>query len=250
MGGVSAEWAKNGTDGTNRTDRNEKETDMRSLVRLVMALFCAGVFVGVSRGAELADGTLLFLENCSSVVERSTRGEIGHVALVFQDGGERYVYEATPAKVRRVTLASYLEDLARQNQRQDDEDQVRAFALAPKLAYSSNETARMRAYLDAQVGRRYSVKNYVRGKPYDGIHCAELASNTLNASGRYAFADCHRINPQTLYVGVARTHVRAERVVIPALEVQEPLSLRAGRRWGRWLTWCGWSWREAWLWLW
>jgi hypothetical protein len=200
-------------------------------VRLVLAVLCASVVVGVSHGAEFADGTLLFLENCSSVVERTTRGEIGHVALVFQDGGERFVYEATPAKVRRVTLANYYEDLAQQNQRKSDEDQVRAIAVAPKPAYTSEETSRMRVYLDGQLGRRYSVKNYVRGKPYDGIHCAELASSTLNASGRYSFADCHKINPQALYAAVAPTHLRVEQVVIPALEVQEPLRIRTARRW-------------------
>jgi len=223
---------------------------MRSLVRLVLALVGVGIFRAAGWGAELPDGTLLFLENCSSVVERSTRGEIGHVALVFQDGGERYVFEATPAKVRRVTLAAYNEELAQQNQRKADDDQVRAIAVAPKLAYSSNETARMRAYLDGQLGRRYSVKNYVRGRAYDGIHCAELASSTLNASGRYAFADCHKINPQALYAAVAPMHLAAERLTIPAVEVQEPLSSRAARRWGRWLTWCGWSCKEAWFWLW
>jgi len=223
---------------------------MRSLLRLVLTLVCVGIPGAIGWGAELSDGTLLFLENCSSVVERTTRGEIGHVALVFQDGGERYVYEATPAIVRRVTLTSYLEELARQNKRKSENDQVRPIAVAPKPAYTSEETSRMRAYLDGQLGRRYSVKNYVRGKPYDGIHCAELASSTLNASGRYSFADCHKINPQALYAAVAPTHSAAERLTIPALEVQEALSVRAARRWSRWLTWCGWSWREAWLWMW
>ena len=65
-----------------------------------------------------------------------------------------------------------------------------------------------------------------------------------------AAAARQKINPQALYAAVAPTHLAAERVVIPALEAQEPLSVRAARRWSRWLTWCGWSWREAWLWLW
>ncbi len=222
---------------------------MKSQLRLGLTLLCAGL-AAVGRAAELPDGTLLFLENCSSVVERSTRGEVGHVAIVFQDGGERWVYEATPAKVRRLTLADYYEELAQQNQRKSDDDQVRAIAVAPKRAYTADEATRMRTYLDAQLGRRYSVKNYVRGKPYDGIHCAELASSALNASGRYAFAECHKLNPQALYAAVALTHASVEPVVIPALELQEPLRTRATRRWSSWLTWCGWSCREAWLWLW
>src|SRR5438552_2622047 len=161
---------------------------MKWLLRPALAL----VFVaaaGASRAAELSDGTLLFLENCSSVVERATHGEIAHVAMVFGDDGERWVYEATPAKVRRVKLDDYLADLARSNQRRKGDDEIRALALQPWPEYTPEEAVKMRAYLDTQLGRRYSVKNYVRGKPYDGIHCAELTASTLNASGRYCFAD-------------------------------------------------------------
>ena len=63
------------------------------------------------------EGTLLFLENCSSVVEWSTRGEIAHVAIVISEGNAVYIYEATPAKVRRVTLDEYQTELARINRR-------------------------------------------------------------------------------------------------------------------------------------
>ena len=223
---------------------------MKSRLRLVVAFLCAGLAVAVSRGAELADGTLLFLENCSSVVERATKGEIAHVALVFRDGGEAWVYEATPAKVRRVTVNEYLSDLARLNNRRDEEGRIGVIALEPRTAYEPDELAKMRAFLDAQIGRRYSVKNYVRGKPYDGIHCAELASSTLNASGRYAFEECHKINPQALYAAVTPTHAAGERLAMPSVEVKEPWRTRAQRRWSGWMTWCGWSCKEAWLFLW
>jgi hypothetical protein len=219
-------------------------------LRLLVALFCAGLAVGVGRGAELPDGTLLFLENCSSVVERATRGEIAHVALVFQDGGQRWVYEATPAKVRRITESDYFVELARLNQRRDNDEDVRVLVVRPVPAYEADEITKMRAFLDEQLGRRYSVKNYVRGKPYDGIHCAELASNTLNASGRYTFEDCHKINPQALFAAVTPTHAAAELLTIPALEVREPWWTRTQRRWSGWMTWCGWSCKEAWLFLW
>src|SRR5438093_7258137 len=92
---------------------------------LVLILLTAAPRV---RAAELADGTLLFLENCSSVVERSTHGEIAHVAMVFGDAGQRWVYEATPAKVRRVKLEDYLIDLARSNERRKANDRIGVLA--------------------------------------------------------------------------------------------------------------------------
>src|SRR5262245_30105061 len=48
---------------------------------------------GAAETAPPADGTLIFLENCSSLVERATHGQIGHAALVFRDGDACYVYE-------------------------------------------------------------------------------------------------------------------------------------------------------------
>src|SRR5262245_5147994 len=222
---------------------------MKLWLRSVLALIIVG-FAANSHAAELPDGTLLFLENCSSVVERATHGEIAHVALVFGDQGQQWVYEATPAKVRRVRLDDYLIDLARSNRRRKEADEIRAFALRPDPEYVPDEVAKMRTYLDSQLGRRYSVKNYVRGKPYDGIHCAELTSSTLNASGRYAYADCHKIHPKALYQLVAETHAAPQRVALPDLEISEPWYVRFQRRSLGWMNWCGWSFREAWLFLW
>jgi hypothetical protein len=219
------------------------------LLRSAAVLVAVG-FAACSRAADLPDGTLLFLENCSSVVERATHGETAHVALVFADQSQRFVYEATPAKVRRLKLDDYLLELARSNQRRKERDQIGVLALRPRPEYTSDEAARMRAFLDSQIGRRYSVKNYVRGTPYDGIHCAELTASTLNASGRYAYTECHKINPQELYTLVAPTHAAAEQLAIPELEAEEPWWARFQRRSLGWMTWCRWSCREAWLFLW
>ena len=198
----------------------------------------------------LPEGTLLFLENCSSVVERTTHGKIGHVALVFQDGQAACIYEATPARVRHVTLEEYTAELARLNQRKGDDEQILAWVLTPQIAYEADEAAKMKAYLDAQLGRRYSVKNYVRGHEYDGIQCAELASSTLNQSGRYAFEDCFKINPQALYTAILPTHAAPQQLTIPPLAIKDPWSIRTQRRLSGWCTWCGWSCREAWAWCW
>jgi hypothetical protein len=221
---------------------------MKSL--LLYALLALNASPAASPDPPLADGTLLFLENASSVVEYATRGKIGHVALVFADGQDAYVYEATPGDVRRVQLAEYFTELARINQRRDEDEQVRVLALRPKQPYSAEEAARMRKYLDSQVGRRYSVRNYVRSRPADGIHCAELASTALNQSQRHAFEDCHHIHPQSLYTAMKPLSAAPLEVPIPPLAVQETWCVRAQRRTGQWFTWCGWSFHEAWSWCW
>lgn len=198
----------------------------------------------------LPDGTLLGLENASSVVERMTRGEIGHVALLFREGSTTWVYEATPAKVRRVSGDAYLQELARLNGSRGKTERMRVWALRPTAAYSAEEIGKMRSYLDAQVGRRYSVRNYVRQKPSDGIHCAELAASTLNQSGRYAFADCCKLHPQALYAALLSEHAAPQEIGIPAYEAKETWCARAQRWWAGRYVWCGWSLREAWLWCW
>ncbi len=222
----------------------------------------------------LADGTLVFLENCNSVVEYSTRGKIGHVALAFQEGSESWIYEATPAKVRRVGVEEYFAELARLNARRDADDKMRVWLLRPRVAYSSEESAKMRVFLDAQLGRRYSLRNYVRGKgdgPHsakvgpievqvvldtgetkssDGIHCAELASTTLTESGRYKFQEFHKIHPQALYNAVLATHEAPAELHVSAPDAQESWCVRANRRWGEYWTWCRWSCGEAWTFCW
>ncbi len=228
---------------------------------------------GATEASPPSDGTLIFLENCNSIVELTTRGEIGHAALVFHDDRVCWVYEATPGKVRRVTLADYYAELARINQRRDDDDKMRVWLLRPKTAYTAEEAATMRAYLDAQLGRRYSVRNYVRGKPGEvhsakvgplqvhvsvetgrnsagGIHCAELTSTTLNRSGRYAFENCHKIHPQALYAALLPSHAAPEELKLSPPKVKEPWCQRAQRRTAEWCTWCGWSCREVWAWCW
>lgn len=214
-----------------------------------LILAVAGLF-GSAAATDFSDGTLIFLENCSSAVELTTRGEIGHVALVFREGETSWVYEATPGKVRRVTWDDYYAELCRLNKRRDDDDALRVFVLRPQIPYTAGEVDKMRTFLDAQIGRRYSVKNYVRGKPYDGIHCAELASATLNQSGRYAFEHNHKIHPQALYTAVLASHAAPVEIAIPPPLVKEAWTLRTSRRWSEWWTWCGWSFREVWLFCW
>ena len=205
------------------------------------------LLVSLATSAEpLEDGTLLFLENCSSVVQRATHGNVGHVAIVMNEDHEMWVYEATPGKVRRLKADEYYTELSRLNARKNEEKQIRAFALRPEKPFTETERQAMRHYLGEQIGRRYSVKGYVRGEEVRGIHCAELASHTLNESGRYQWDQCYSIHPGRLQELVDPTYKEPVAVDLPPYETEETWCQRAQRRWEGIRTWCMWSCGEAW----
>lgn len=194
----------------------------------------------------LDDGTLLFLENANSVVKVATGGRIGHVAIAMSDEGKSWIYEATPDRVRRVSPETYQEELTRINAKRDDDKKVRMLALAPQKEYSAAEKAAMRNFLSEQIGRRYSVLNYVKDKDGPGIHCAELAGCTLNASGRYHFEQPRSIHPSRFHDLVEPTHRAAQIVPLPAFVAKETWCQRADRRWGEIWRWSCWGCGEAW----
>lgn len=193
----------------------------------------------------LEDGTLIFLENCSSIVERSTHGSVGHVAIVINEGSEPWLYEAIPGKVRHLKADDYFAELSRLNARKDEDKHIRAFALRPEKPFTAAERQAMQHYLEEQVGRRYSVQGYVRGKDGAGIHCAELASHTLNESGRYHWEHCYSISPSKLQEIVDPTYQEPVAVQIPMLTAEESWCERAQRRWDSIRNWCSWSCGEA-----
>jgi hypothetical protein len=203
-----------------------------------------------SASPEIGDGSLLFLQNCNSVVEFTTGNEIGHVALAFREGKETWVYEATPGKVRKVTLGEYEQELARLNARRGKREPIKMWVVSPQRKFDAAESTAMQEYLDEQLGRRYSVKNYVKGKPGDGTHCAELAANTLNKSGRFDLADCHTIHPAKLLTIIEPEYpTKLEYPIDPPAAV-EPWYIRWSRRCSESYSWCGWSCREAWSFCW
>ena len=121
------------------------------------------LLVSLTISAEpLEDGTLLFLENCSSVVQRATHGSMGHVAIVMNEEKEAWVYEAIPGKVRRLKADDYYAELSRHNSGKNEEQRIRTFALRPERPFTPEECLAMRYYLGEQIGRRYSVKEIGR----------------------------------------------------------------------------------------
>ena len=204
--------------------------------------------VVVSAIAAIPDGSLLVLRNSNKPVAVATDSQITHVAIVFNHGGTEWVYEATPAKVRQLRLAEYRRELGELNR--DRNQPVRVSVLEPKSPYSEAQVARMRTHVASQIGRRYSVKSYVRGKEFDGIHCAHLAAATLAASGRFQFAEPYAISPSELIAKIGPLH---KPPVSLAVETRETDANWCERSWATWFNygaWCRWACYESWSFCW
>lgn len=200
-------------------------------------------------GDPLPEGSLLFLENSHRLVERVTAGETGHVALIFHEENQPLVYEATPGEVRRIPLNEYLTEIARLNQDRQRREPIRIIAFRPVTPYRTEEIAAMRTFLEEQLGRRYSVKNYVTGKNGDGTHCAELAGNALLHSGVWKLSNPSRLSPEELRTAV-QARYRKEELPIAVELPAETWCERSTRKWHSWQTWCLWSCGECWSFCW
>jgi hypothetical protein len=213
----------------------------------VNALFLtAALLIGAS---PLPDGSLIFIDNSNQFVELYTGSSTTHVAVVVRDQGEAWVYEATPAEVRKVTLDAYYAELGRINQRRDDDDKVRAWLVRPRHPYNDQQVAALRKSLESQVGRRYSVKGYVRGES-DGIHCAELAASALCAAGVCQIERCQDESPAELLARVEESSIPKALLTLPEPEEQEDWCARSQRDWAGFTNWCRWSCWETWTFCW
>ena len=107
-------------------------------------------------------GSVLILEHSNKPVSSFTGSAITHVALLMEIGGNPWVYEATPGKVRRVPLNTYRSELGELNERRSKK--TRLWIMEPEDEFTRGQLLKLKAFLDSQLGRRYSVKGYVRGK--------------------------------------------------------------------------------------
>jgi hypothetical protein len=222
---------------------------------LVMALALWGGSSDAAKldAAALDDGSLVFLENCNYFVEQYTKAPIGHVAIAANDDGTTWLYEATPGRVRRLTWSAYRDELAAINadRLRKKKSLVKVHVLQPAEPLNRDQQAALRSLLESQLDRPYSVKGIVRGKRNGGIHCAELAAHTLNATSRANIEECHKQSPADV-LAIARGTSKPTYVVAIVAEVaeEEPWCDRAWRKWSQWSMLCRWSCREAWAFCW
>ena len=162
---------------------------------------------------ELPDGSLIFLDHSNNIVERYTDAKTTHVAIVINDKDGAWVYEAQPPKVRKVKLSEFYDDIVRLKRKRK---KLRLWVYTPLEPYNDRQVKAMRDYLEQQVGRKYSIKSYLRGRELDGIHCSEMVSRALEKSQRFRIFNPARTSPGELLRRIKCSYTSIE-VYIPIL---------------------------------
>lgn len=196
------------------------------------------------------DGTLIFLENSKKIVKEITDSCVTHVAIVMNAGGTPWVYEAEPPRVRRLPLMAFYREIARRNR--DDDEAIRIWLMPPNAPFSKQQRREMKWFLDSQLGRRYSIKNYVRDVDGDGTHCAQLTASALKRSGRLSFDNCQRLSPAALISNTGPVYTVATEALITLTNDEDERNWcqRSYAWWSEAWTWCKWSSEESWKWCW
>jgi hypothetical protein len=164
--------------------------------------------------------------------------------MIFNIANQPYVYEATPAAVRKLVLTEYCREIAEQNRGRATEQLVQLRLYSPARPYTEIERNRLRVYLESQIGRRYSVRGYVRDRSGDGIHCAEFVSTALVRTGRYQFPPSYSISPVSLVAQIKPTHAMSVELPTGEHRSRESWCHRSWAWWSGAFTWCGWACRE------
>ena len=90
------------------------------------------------------------------------------------------------------------------------------------------------------IGKRYSVKSYVRDRPGDGVHCSEFSSNVLSSTSRHEFRSTHTITPVRLTSLLAFSHRTPVRVALPNVP-SSTWCEQTSDCWEDFWGWCGWA---------
>jgi hypothetical protein len=194
-------------------------------------------------GGGFEDGTIILLENSSNIVECYTDSTYSHIAIIMSDeNGEQWLYNAEPPRVRRYRVVDYFAVIGRMNE--GTNSKVVTSIVRPRRSYTSSEKVKMRAYLEDQVGRTYSIRGYLRDVPGTGIHCSELVAAAIESTGRRNFVSAnHSLSPGELTSLISIDHVRQGKKLVVQTKKSERRTLC--QRWSSWWkgrgTLCGWS---------
>lgn len=186
---------------------------------------------------DLADGTLLFVENSHNLVECYTHSTYSHVAIVL-DGN---VYEADLPKIRKYTVAEWFTNVGKYNEGKGSPALVTV--MAPDTPYVEAEIVKMREFLDAQIDRRYSIQSYLKKSPRDGIHCSEMCAGALEATGKFNFEpENYKLSPGDLHDVVTDHHQVGNKLYVRLRdEYRRPTTIRWKDWWKRKGSFCSWS---------
>jgi len=185
----------------------------------------------------IENGTLLFVENGQNLVECYTKSSYSHVAIVLDD----CVYEAELPEVKKYTVQEWFTNIGKYNDGKGSPALVEI--QAPDKPYTKEELGKMKVFLESQVGRRYSIRGYLRKIPGTGIHCSEMCATALESSGRCNFSvqNCE-ISPGDLHDWISGHHQVGNQLYVRIKpEHRRTLCSRWSDWWKHKGTACGWS---------
>lgn len=213
---------------------------MKYIASLLLLLAVAGTS---HAGPGIEDGTLLYVWNGNRIVQGYTDSKVTHVGLIININGEPYLYEADVPEVRRLKFKEYLTKIAQENKGVDDLAKwVRVKLIQPAVPYTGEQVKMMKSYLDSKLGTRYSIRGYLHKQSVDsGMHCAELTTSALNATGRYKFTNPPAVSPKSLVYYMSRTYGEPQKVAILVPAKNHSWCKNQQHWWAKACTWCGWS---------
>ncbi len=199
--------------------------------------------------AELPDGSLVLLRDSNPLVKKVTQSPWTHMGIVFSENGQRWVYEASPGRVRRLSFSNFVVDAY--SRRLCYNKAPSMYTMTPEPLFSTAEIAAMHRFARSQVGRRYSVKGIFRDRPVEGTNCAQFVAATLQQSGRIRFPDTFSQTPISVLQRSSSLYGKPSYVVAPAgVESQTWLDAtdRTASDTRQWLKWSAWEafrfWRD------
>ena len=131
--------------------------------------------------SNVPDGTLLFVEGGNDLVMSHTNSPYSHAAIIFNDNGKPYVYEAVRPVVRKISVEDYIKLCDKINKQEGKS--IKLWIKYPNNL-SVEDAAKMKEYCEKQLGRKYRIRSYIRGEPQEkSIHCGELTTRAMIAGG-------------------------------------------------------------------
>jgi len=191
----------------------------------------------------LHSGDMLFVQNSHNLVECYTKSSFSHVAVVVKYGDKTWVYEAEPPVVKRYTIEEWLTAMGDYNTSHPQSPAL-VTVVTPNRPYSDAEVSKMKEFLETQVGRRYSVRGYLRNVQTNGTHCSEMCAAAIEATGRRDFSAPNRtISPGDLHGLLRVCHHQLGKQYHVVLRDSEKKSWceRSAAWWARRPSWCAWS---------
>jgi len=127
-----------------------------------------------------SDGTLVFVVNgpYTKLVERQTGSPVSHAAIILYENNTPVVYEATPPKVQKTPLTSWLKMAKELNSSYPKMDVI---YVSPN--WTQKQLYEMKRYAESQLGRPYAARGYMFHREVRGVHCAQFVADVLKAGG-------------------------------------------------------------------